>query len=112
MATIVRGTRRRSSPPSSAGIDVVDASTIDAATPIVALATMFHAAHNPASDRLNQSTSTRGPLPSTGRSTANSRNGTSITRRRTTDGSGTEPISAAATTSPARRANAHNCSRV
>ena len=35
------------------GIDVVDAITTVAATPSVPLATMFHAAHSPASDRLS-----------------------------------------------------------
>ena len=108
--TSVRGTRNRSSPARMCGIDVVDAITTVAATPSVPLATMFHAAHSPASDRLRPSTSTRGPRPTNGNSTANSRNGTSMTSRRATTRSGTEPISAARTIRPACAPNAQNCS--
>ena len=58
MATSWRGTRSRSSPCRTCGTDVVDASTIVAATPIVPLATMFHAAHSPGSESCRPSTST------------------------------------------------------
>src|SRR5262245_33537807 len=111
IATITRGTRSRSSPARIWGIVVVDASTIDAATPMVPLTTMFHAAQSPASERLTPSTSTRGPRPTIGRSRANTRNGTSMTSRRTTDHSGTRPITAASATRPAWTPNAQNCSR-
>ena len=89
-------------------MDVVEARTTVAATPIVPLMTMFQAAHSPASDRLNHSTSTRGSRPRIGNRTANSRNGTSMTSRLATDSSGTPPMSAASTTSDASTPNAQN----
>ena len=56
-----------------------------AATPIVPLIRMFHIAHRPSTDRERPSTSIRSPWPTNGRNTANSTNGTSITRRLATN---------------------------
>ena len=95
-----------------AGTDVVDASTIEAATPIVPLATMFHAAHSPGSRQAaGRARRPSGPRPTNGSSTANSRNGTSITSRRATPSSGMRADDARrATTSPAWTPKAQNCS--
>ena len=86
------------------GIDVVEAITVVAATPSVPLTTMFHAAHRPGlatgSGRARRPV---GCARGSGSSTANSRNGTSMTRRRATWRSGTRPMRAAATTRTAVR---------
>ena len=64
------------------GTDVVEASTIEAATPIVPLATMFHAAHSPGCGQVHAEHLDARSRPTSGSSRANSRNGTSMTSRR------------------------------
>ncbi len=61
------------------------------ATPRVPFTRMFHIAHSPATDSETPNTSTRSPCPTTGKSSANKRNGTSITSRRRTKVSGMRP---------------------
>ena len=59
------------------------------ATPRVPLTRMFHAAHRPSDDSAMPSTSTCSPPATNGRNRANATNGSSMTRRRTTNDSGT-----------------------
>ena len=75
------GRCRRSKPRRKSGTGVVAARITLAATPIVPLIRMFHIAHRPSTDSDRPSTSIRSPWPTSGRNTANSTNGTSITRR-------------------------------
>ena len=84
ICTISSGIRSRRRPISTSLGSVVAARVSDDITPIVPLATRPHAASRPGSETLRPRTSVRGPVATNGISTANTRNGTSITIRRTT----------------------------
>src|SRR5215216_1066920 len=111
MTVSALGSRSRSSPPSSSATGVVAARMADAATPRVPLTTMFQAAQTPPTASDTPRTSTRGPWPTTGRNTANSRNGSSMTRRLASRPGGTRPVLARPARARTYSPKAQNASR-
>ncbi|MDF2708258.1 MAG: hypothetical protein K0R62_3910 [Nonomuraea muscovyensis] len=105
------GSRSRCAPSSTARGSVVAASRIEATTPSVALARMFHAAHRPGTLSDRPSTVVRSPSPMIGMRKANSTNGTSIAIRRTMCDAGTRAVHATAASITPYRANAQRLSR-
>ncbi len=87
------------------------ASSTEAATPSVPLASTFQAPHSPDSDRDSPHTVIRCPSATNGSSTAKATNGTSISIRVSTCRAGTRATTATTASSSAYAPKAHTASR-